>query len=45
MERARLPKEMEIRSSRKMVANEGEESELGGWSRLSNGGMVGKKVS
>lgn len=27
------------------MANDGEESELGGWSRLSDGGRVGKKVS
>ena len=44
-EGASLHKGMEIRSSRKRMANEGEESELGGWNRLSDGGRVGRKVS
>ena len=40
-----LHKNVEIRAKRENVANEGKESELGGWSKLSNGGMVGREVS
>ena len=44
-EGGRLHKGMEIRSTQKRVENEGEEYELGGWSRFSNGVGVGRKVS
>ena len=45
MEGARLHKDMGIRSSQKRVENEGDESELEGWSRFSDGGRVGRRVS
>ena len=45
MEGAMLHKNVEIRKKCENVENEGKESWIRGWSRLYDGGRVGKKVS
>ena len=44
MEGEMLHKNVEIRSNWKSVANEGKESGIRGWSRLYDGGRVGRSV-
>ena len=45
MEGAMLHKNVEIRANWKSVANEGKESWITGWSRLYDGGRVGREIS